>query len=58
VPFVADDILETFDDDRAEQALRLLAKIGEVGQAIYLTHHRHLCEIGRQVCPEVQLHGL
>ena len=30
VPFIADDILETFDDDRAEQALRLLAKIGEV----------------------------
>lgn len=58
VPFIADDILETFDDDRAEQALRLLAKIGEVGQAIYLTHHRHLCEIGRQVCPEVHLHGL
>jgi uncharacterized protein YhaN len=58
VPFIADDILETFDDDRAEQALRLMAKIGEVGQAIYLTHHRHLCEIGRQVCPEVHLHGL
>jgi uncharacterized protein YhaN len=58
VPFIADDILETFDDDRAEQALRLLAKIGEVGQAIYLTHHRHLCEIARQVCPEVQLHSL
>lgn len=58
VPFIADDILETFDDDRAEQALRLLAKIGEVGQAIYLTHHRHLCEIGRQVCPEVHLHRL
>jgi uncharacterized protein YhaN len=58
VPFIADDIFETFDDDRAEQALCLLAKIGEVGQAIYLTHHRHLCEIARQVCPAIHLHRL
>ena len=58
VPFIADDIMETFDDERAEQALRLLAKIGEVGQAIYLTHHRHLCEIATRVCPDVRLHVL
>ncbi len=29
VPFIADDILETFDDDRAEQALRRRAKTTE-----------------------------
>lgn len=58
VPFVADDILETFDNERAEQALRLLAGIGQVGQAIYLTHHRHLCDIARQVCPDVRVHEL
>jgi uncharacterized protein YhaN len=58
VPFIADDIMETFDDERAEQALRLLAKIGEVGQAIYLTHHRHLCEIALRICPGVRLHEL
>lgn len=58
VPFIADDIMETFDDDRAQQALRLLAQIGEVGQAIYLTHHRHLCDIALRVCPGVRVHDL
>jgi len=58
VPFIADDILETFDNERAEEALRLLAGIGEVGQAIYLTHHRHLCDIALNVCPAARLHQL
>ncbi len=53
VPFVADDIMETFDDFRAEEAFRLFAGMAEVGQVIYLTHHRHLCDIARTVCPDV-----
>ena len=32
VPFIADDILETFDNDRAEQSLRLLGKIERSGR--------------------------
>jgi uncharacterized protein YhaN len=58
VPFIADDIMETFDDFRAEEAIRLLANMGEVGQVIYLTHHRHLCDIAQRVCPEVRVHEL
>jgi uncharacterized protein YhaN len=58
VPFIADDIMETFDNDRTEQALRLLAQIGEVGQAIYLTHHSHVCDIARRICPGVKVHEL
>ena len=58
VPFVADDILETFDDFRAEEAFRLFTKMAEVGQVIYLGHHRHLCEIARAVCPNVTIHEL
>jgi len=58
VPFIADDIMETFDDLRAEETLRLLAQMAETGQVIYLTHHRHLCEIARAVCPTVHLHEL
>jgi uncharacterized protein YhaN len=58
VPFIADDIMETFDDLRAEEALGLLAAMAEVGQVIYLTHHRHLCEIARRTCPGVQIHEL
>jgi uncharacterized protein YhaN len=58
VPFVADDIMETFDDFRAEEAFRLFADMARVGQVIYLTHHRHLCELARKVCPGVRIHDL
>ena len=58
VPFVADDILETFDDFRAEEAFRLFAEMAEWGQVIYLSHHRHLCNIARSVCPSVTVHEL
>ncbi len=58
VPFVADDIMETFDDDRAEEAMRLFADMATVGQVIYMTHHRHLVETARAVCPGARVHGL
>ena len=58
VPFIADDIMETFDDFRAEEAFRLFAGMAEVGQVIYLTHHRHLCDIAQRVCPAAQIHRL
>lgn len=58
VPFVADDIMETFDDFRAEEAFRLFAEMAKVGQVIYLTHHQHLCEIARKVCPTARVHHL
>lgn len=55
VPFIADDIMETFDDFRAEEAFRLFVDMAEVGQVIYLTHHRHLCDIARAACPSVRI---
>jgi uncharacterized protein YhaN len=58
VPFIADDIMETFDDFRAEEAFRLFAEMAEVGQVIYLTHHRHLCDIARRIHPEIRIHDL
>ncbi|MFG1426842.1 AAA family ATPase [Roseixanthobacter glucoisosaccharinicivorans] len=58
VPFVADDIMETFDDFRAEEAFRLFSEMAQVGQVIYLTHHRHLCDLARKVCPGVRIHDL
>lgn len=58
VPFIADDIMETFDDFRAEEAFRLFGEMGQVGQVIYLTHHPHLCEIARRVCPGARIHEL
>ncbi len=58
VPFIADDIMETFDDFRAEEAFKLFAGMAAMGQVIYLTHHRHLCDIARNVCPGVRVHEL
>ena len=51
IPFIADDIMETFDDFRAEETFRLFSDMARSGQVIYLTHHRHLCGIAREVCP-------
>jgi uncharacterized protein YhaN len=57
-PFLADDIMETFDDFRAEEAFRLLAGMAGAGQVVYFTHHRHLCEIAKSVEPTVTIHNL
>jgi uncharacterized protein YhaN len=58
MPFLADDIMETFDDARAEAAFAALAQMGRSGQVIYLTHHRHLCEIARAAVPGVRVQSL
>jgi len=42
VPFIVDDILIMFDDDRAVAALRTLARLSEQTQVVFFTHHRHL----------------
>src|SRR5690606_11678868 len=51
VPFIADDIMETFADNRASAAFELLGDMSRAGQVIYLTHHRHLCDIAQSACP-------
>ncbi len=58
VPFVADDIMETFDEPRSEEVFRLFGQMAQVGQVIYLTHHRHLCEIAVQVVPSARVHEI
>jgi len=58
LPFIADDILESFDDLRAEETFRVFADMAKVGQIIYLTHHQHLCDTAKRVCPSVQIHHL
>ena len=42
LPFVCDDILQTFDDDRATAAMQALVQLSENVQVILLSHHRHL----------------
>ncbi len=58
VPFIADDIMETFDDLRAAETLRVLGSMALLGQVIYLTHHDHLRAIAEATVPSVQIHRL
>lgn len=55
VPFIADDIMETFDDERARAAFSLLGEMSQTGQVIYLTHHRHLCDLASAACPSARV---
>lgn len=58
IPFIADDIMETFDEPRSEEVFRLFDAMAGFGQVIYLTHHRHLCDLAREVVPSVRIHEL
>lgn len=58
LPFLCDDIFETFDENRTAVACRLMSSIGEVGQALYFTHHAHVAEIAKRECPGVQIYRL
>lgn len=58
VPFIADDIMESFDNPRSEEVFRLLGEMAKIGQVVYLTHHWHLCQIAQQVVPNATIHQL
>lgn len=58
VPFIADDIMESFDDDRAQATFGLLSRMSGLGQVIYLTHHSHMRALAQRACAEVRLHEL
>jgi uncharacterized protein YhaN len=45
LPFIADDILQTFDDPRTIATLRSLVALSAHVQVIILTHHRHVGEL-------------
>ena len=45
LPFIADDILQTFDDRRALAALRALCAFSNTAQVVVLTHHEHVVSL-------------
>ncbi len=47
LPFIADDVLQTFDDARAAAALRALLDLSGHVQVIVLTHHPHVQALAR-----------
>lgn len=51
MPFIVDDILVKFDDDRAQATLRVLGDLSRRTQVVFFTHHRHLVDIARDTLP-------
>jgi uncharacterized protein YhaN len=45
LPFLADDLLINFDDDRSGAAFRVLGELARRTQVLFFTHHPHLCEL-------------
>jgi len=47
LPFIVDDILVNFDDDRSIAALKVLADLSNGTQVLFFTHHRHLVDLAQ-----------
>lgn len=45
MPFILDDILIKFDNERAIATLKVLAELSKKTQVIFFTHHQHLVEL-------------
>ena len=48
IPFILDDILINFDDDRAIAVLKILADMSRRTQIIFFTHHQHLLGLAQK----------
>lgn len=60
MPFIVDDVLVDFDDERSEAALNALAALGEKTQVILFTHHSRVVEQAKRLgtSAQVQVHEL
>ena len=52
MPFIVDDVLVHFDNERSTAALKAMAGLAEGTQIIFFTHHMHLMEIAKRSLPE------
>ncbi len=60
MPFIVDDILINFDDERSKSTLRVLADLSKKNQVILFTHHRQIVEQAKAIQGDdlVQIHEL
>jgi len=47
LPFIGDDLLASFDDERTRRTLELFAEFGARTQTIVFTHHARVAELGK-----------
>jgi uncharacterized protein YhaN len=45
MPFIVDDVLVHFDDDRSTAALAALGELAKETQVVFFTHHKHLVRL-------------
>jgi uncharacterized protein YhaN len=55
LPFVVDDILLRFDDDRALATLEVLLDLSTRTQIIFFTHHQHLVTLAQSAFDDSQI---
>ncbi|MCP4396425.1 MAG: hypothetical protein GY801_03805, partial [bacterium] len=58
MPFIVDDILVDFDDERSEAALKALADLSRKTQVILFTHHSRVVEQASGLSRPAQVHKL
>lgn len=57
IPFIVDDVLLNFDDERSAAALRCLGELSQKTQVILFTHHQHIVEIAKRELPSDVLYS-
>jgi len=55
IPFIVDDILIGFDDDRTKVCIEVLADLAAKTQVLLFTHHRRVLEIGNTLKAEKEI---
>ena len=54
-PLIADDLFINLDEARARCGLKLLQRLSENFQVIFLTHQLGLVDVAREACPDVDI---
>ncbi len=55
MPFIVDDILVNFDDQRVAATLGTLAELSKKTQVLFFTHHERLVELAQGVADHEQV---
>ena len=55
LPFIVDDILLRFDDERALATLKILMELSAKTQVIFFTHHHHLVTLAQRAFDDAML---
>ena len=51
LPFIADDLLLNFDNERSRAAMRILGGMANDGQVLFFTHHEHMVGLAEATLP-------